>query len=316
MPGRRRTASQALRATSTAIALLGAIGCGAGSQAAGDAGPDPGKTFEPPPCELTFGRSYIIWDMALLDEGQGLDLNGDGIADNQLGFIAPVANQALQDGIDLGTQLHLLDIFDWEHAPTANDPDVTMVFYAGADADDPPDVSNNYGGAGEFYVFDRQLDVNCQPLSLARHSTITDRKFVAELTNWPLLVAQIGTITYQDPRLEAMFDDDFETLTGVVGMAWPICSLHRISGPLFGGRSLLDFMVAVFGRPNPDVDLDGDGPESLAHNGETVTQCFDGDGSEVLGPDCPCDARMADGFSAAVRFGAVRATLLGVVESK
>ena len=84
----------------------------------------------------------------MLPEGEGLDITGDGIPDNAMGFIAPLANQAIQDGLDLGTGLYLLDVTKWDGPPVATDTDIGLTFYAGIDADEPADVSNNYDGEG------------------------------------------------------------------------------------------------------------------------------------------------------------------------
>ena len=76
----------------------------------------------------------------------------------------------------------------------------------------------------------------------------------------------------------------------------------------------------------PDIDVDGDGLETFCQSNPTaaggsahVDTCSDGDGTIVMGTDCPLakDAkgnyRFVDGLSAALKFTAVPAKLGAII---
>ena len=77
------------------------------------------------------------------------------------------------------------------------------------------------------------------------------------------------------------------------------------------------FYPVRFAATPPDLDLDGDGLEGFViETGDgcqpVVTSCTDGDGSVIDGRSCVLSPAIADGYSAAFQFSAVRARLGGV----
>ncbi len=84
---------------------------------------------------------------------------------------------------------------------------------------------------------------------------------------------------------------------------------------LIGGLPLLGILGA-----QPDIDMDGDGLETIEINREgvpwcqpVVVACVDGDGTRIEGRDCLGDPRIADGFSVALDFDGPRVSLDGTL---
>jgi hypothetical protein len=91
------------------------------------------------------------------------------------------------------------------------------------------------------------------------------------------------------------------------------CSMALAPFPGPDTKSLLDVLVGVLSL-QPDIDRDGDGIETIEVDGATgrVVACVDGDGTHITGPTCPCDPRIADGYSGAIAMTAVPARIVGV----
>lgn len=301
-----------VRAIAVAITLAAAqAGCG-GSAGAPDAGPA-ADAFTPPACKLTFGHSYVLNQMKIPPPGQGVDITGDGVPDNELGFVAALANPTIARGIATGTGLYVLDLLDWGGPAAKNDSKVLVRFYAVTDADQPPDPSNDLGGHGRFLVIDSQLDVNCHPLAYDDHAHIDGGVLTSSAPEWPFFVPGVGTADYLDLHLSMSFDSG-PPYQGTLGAAWSACAMSLTKGPLFGDQSMLDVIVNQFGV-QPDIDIDGDGLEQFVADDSGITSCIDGDGTTIPGPGCACDPRMADGYSITVSFSAVDATLVGIFRS-
>src|SRR5262245_46333737 len=108
--------------------------CSGGSSATDAPTSNGDSSFDPPPCSISPGKTYTMLEYGFHAPGVGFDLDGDGDIDNALGFLAPVANQVINDAIQSGFSRYLFDIEGWDAAP-GNDPDVQMISFAGVDAD-------------------------------------------------------------------------------------------------------------------------------------------------------------------------------------
>ena len=69
-------------------------------------------------CEPDFGQTAAKFNqVAFADPGQGLDLTNDGMVNNQLGALGAIANDPLQEGVDGGNFILLLDFIDFQQNP-------------------------------------------------------------------------------------------------------------------------------------------------------------------------------------------------------
>ena len=131
------------------------------------------------------------------------------------------------------------------------------------------------------------------------------------------IVGDHRAVELVDFQVELIFDPDYRHAHGRVGSEITLCSLSGMPLPLpdetYG--SALDFMVndpSIMEATHVDVDLDGDGLEQVIGDGVGVVKCIDGDGTEILGRDCPCHPNIADAYSTALSFQQVSAVALGV----
>jgi hypothetical protein len=299
-----------VRHAAAAALLLLASACGGEDRPARPDGGSAGS-YTPAECALEFGHTQIFSRITILPEEEGIDITGDGVPDNQLGRIAPLSNPTIVSVIENGTGIFLLDFTRWEDPP-ADDDDMDVTFYLGVDADIPPDPSDNTSGSGEFRVVDRQLDVDCNPLTRVA-GQVKDGIVRAESGVWNFLIEGIGTLTFDHVHLELGFDAQLEHYTGRFGTGWTVCSLSHVEGPLFAGGSLLESVVNDLELPDPDLDFDGDGLEHMVGDGEGIASCIDGDGTVIEGADCPCDPRIGDAYSVSVAIEGAAATISGII---
>ncbi len=293
-----------------AASLVLAAACGGGG---GDAQPDagPSGSYQPPECEVEFGRTLIFSDITILPDGEGMDITGDGQPDNQLGVIAPLSNPTIVSVIENGTGIFLLDFTGWENAP-ADDDDMSVTFYLGVDADSPPDPTDNTSGSDSFLVVDRQLDVDCNPLTRVPGSAAGGIAR-AESGVWNFLIEGIGTLTFDHVHLDLAFDEELQHYSGQFGTGWTVCSLAHVEGPLFAGGNLLEAVVNDLHLPHPDLDFDGDGLEEIVGDGDGIASCIDGDGTVIDGAGCACDPRIGDAYSVSVAVEGAPATISGII---
>ena len=294
-----------------AVPLLLLAGACGGEEGGGQPDAGPAGSYTPPECEIDFGRTQIFSEVIIMPEGEGMDITGDGQPDNQLGRIAPLSNPTIVSVIENGTGIFLLDFTRWEGAP-ADDDEMDVTFYLGVDADSPPDPSDNTSGSGDFRVVDRQLDVDCRPLTRVP-GRVEDGIVRAESGVWNFLIEGVGTLTFDHVHLELAFDDQLEHYTGRFGTGWRLCSLLHVEGPLFAGGNLLESIVNDLELPGPELDFDEDGLEQVIGDGEGIVSCIDGDGTVIDGADCPCDPRMGDAYSVSVAVEGAAATISGII---
>jgi len=94
--------------------------------------------------------------------------------------------------------------------------------------------------------------------------------------------------------------------------SWSAATMHARLTEV--GIDYLD--VFVYYGAQPDVDRDGDGLEQLfdTDGNGFVDECRDGDGTEIVGTDCPADPRIADAFALELDYGTAAAEIVGVAE--
>ncbi len=308
------------------------------------------------------GYSFIVNTIALAPADRGFDIDGRctaaGCIDNALAPLATEANEQIRQGLLGGESLLLLELAGLDDDPyTGFDESFTVKVYGAKDAENPPYPANNFsvpaGGDSccEFLVSGPSL-VSPPPQARARSPTQLERGRFRSLTPVPIqFTLSIGSpphpvIRFEQVRMSGRLDSGLSSITdGLLGGALPINVLYAVDNPYcktesarcpdgFAGSSIVDVMVNLLNR-QPDLDLDGDGPECLYDlDGDgTVDRCCDGagrgstcstipscPGREVSPLDegnpgsCARSPRMADGYSFALTFTAVRARVLGTSE--
>jgi hypothetical protein len=264
------------------------------------------------PCQISFGHTYVLDSVEILPTGQGLDLNGDGVIDNSLGFLRPLVNPLIDSNVKMGTAIYLFDLENWDGI-SPDDPNIVVAALTGVDADDPPQPSNNFTGQGQFYVFDSDFDVNCKPLSLSSSASLTGGFLDVVTPVWRFYTPYVSTVNMSHVRTQMQFASDFSSETGMFGASWDVCSMQLTY--LFGPTSTVTLLEELLqNATQPDVDVDGDGLEQITFDGTAVTGCVDGDGTKIDGPTCVCDPRIVDGYSVALGIHGVPAKLDGIIE--
>ncbi|MBI5479464.1 MAG: hypothetical protein HY906_11435 [Deltaproteobacteria bacterium] len=278
---------------------------------AGDAATDSSPPDTAPPCTPEFGRSYVVDRLAIMPLGQGPDRNGDGQPDNALALLGLEANDGFVESIANGNTILLGDFARWPDPVPAGDVEVGFVFYEGLDADSPADPSDNVSGDGRFVMPPGNFDTECQPLSPWDQATLSGQDLTAASRRWTFTEPGIGTTEFVDTLMWVHFSDDYSRADYSLSAVWTVCGLSRGFFPGSTTGTMLDFLANVL-QQQPDVDRDGDGLEQVIGDGTSILKCIDGDGTEILGRDCPCEPRMADGYSVAFEGSAVRATIVGL----
>jgi hypothetical protein len=288
-------------------AALGALPACSGGGSGGDI--DAAPFAYSGPCAVSFGHSFILDHYDPLPTGQGLDITGDGVPDNALGYLQPVLASAIGAELAKGDVIGLLDFTGWDGVSDTA-PGVNVDAYVGADADLPPDPSNDFSGNGTFLITDTQLDVTCKPVTRMQHASLDRGLIVLFAPVWRFTARYLASLNMADFNMRAQMTPDLKSFDGIVTTAFTLCAMSRTYLPGIG--SLLDQVVAL--GKQPDIDVDGDGLETVVADGHGVTACIDGDGTMIAGADCVCSPRITDGYSMSLHVHGVPARIVGVTE--
>jgi hypothetical protein len=264
----------------------------------GCVGSDPAQPDAADVCPVPPGRSYIE-RVELAGPGVGFDLNGDGTIDNAFGNLPPTLrdqlNKDVESSFDTGSQFFVLNLANWD-PPTANAADVVTQILLVRDADTDP--SNNFNGTGTFYADALSFDLDCEPKIKGDHASITNGMMTADAKQFEIPFLNWQTLTFSNVQATAAFDSQFMFASLVTGGTVLFCTLSQSNVQGQTG-TLLELLVnnqASLGV-YPDIDVDGDGVETVVTDGTYVTECIDGDGTHIPGPNCACDPRIQDGYS-------------------
>ena len=304
------------------VGILLAFGgaCGSGA-AAVDGGPSDGVPQRDATCQVPAGRGYVLSHLAVLPEGEGLDITGDGAVDNELGRMPDSTLASVNDGLaemlSLGTFLAGALVTDWSDPPTPDDPAVGFQIMHLFDEDRPPDPANNYGGEGRFTVHQDAFDLSCNPDSAADQASIAAGVLTARRSRWAFeLSTGSGQLEFEDVTIVGTFDETYLRADATLGAVMPFCSLASLAIPGEIPGSVLDAIVNDAGLAGPiavDVDLDGDGFEQVVGDGVGILRCQDGDGTVIEGADCVCHPSIVDGYTVGVEVEIVYAMMVAVV---
>jgi hypothetical protein len=234
-----------------------------------------------------------------------------------LGPFAGVVNPDIQDGLDLGALLIVIEFLDLSSTTgVINDPDVTLVMYSASDTDADP--SNNFSGTG-------QLTVDVDTATVITGVSITNGAVMVPAGSFQYLAMNmpgLGELVIMDPELSFQVSDDFAAVTdGEILGAVPSRTLDLLSNQTTIGNpagTVLDLLAASIFNLQPNVDVDGDGqleifedqsPNSPALD-ESISICYDYFG--VFEDDgCPQYPEFWDGYSVGMDFTAVPCIIAG-----
>ncbi len=285
-----------------ALALVALAGCG-GEATAPDAGGD-ARTVVFPTCDPALDDMWFERLIAFEPPDQGRDLDGDGDVDNIVGTQRDFLNPLLEQRIADGTLLVLFALPGLSTTPTVEPLEIAAYWPLAQDADHDP--ANNTI-TSEFLISLSIFDASCAPHS-PMTAVQTGLSYHAE-SDGGGFAGQVGLFNLQDAVFDGTIESDGSLTTHLTG-AYPVCALDRAAagGALPG--STLDILVVALGL-QPDIDADADGLERFESEDGIVARCIDGDGTVLEGSSCPCDPAIADGYSAAVRFEAIPANIVG-----
>ncbi len=310
-----------------ALAVAPLFGCGDGGGGGGggsdaavtaDAAPSgPDAGFNEAACPSSYGPSSVSSTFSIAASDVGFDLDGDNMVNNNVAtsVVATLINSSLNSSINDGSLRTVTELRDFTAVGT-DDSSVTVVLYGGIDSDNPANTADDFTG-DEGYYFDRVwvAPADCAPVAPIA-ATYTGGVIDGTADSAKLYISSLGGfVNFARVHLSATIEADtagVKTVSGtpaLFGGAIPACSLNK--GPGSIGASALEDIVRV-GAIQPDIDLDGDGLETVqAQAGDGIISCTDGDGTVIMGADCGCDPRIADGFSITFKIDLVGATVLG-----
>ena len=282
----------------TALALLSAA-CGGHPAAVGA-----DERLQPPPPEAMVLKSLLV-----APAGSGLDLTGDGRPDNVLAFTGEMLNVGLGVTIVSGGVILLLK------AVGLREPDVGEIrlgWARGIDPDASPDPASYFSGKKTFWLLPADTDERGEPKVGFAAKVAGDRLDARTDVNLQLGsgAAGAGRIAVKRLTVAARIGVGRDRLEhGLLCGAVPTAVLAAFPSPDRQG-SLLDY-VAVTRGVQPDVDLDGDGLETLLDQDADglVDACKDGDGASIAFFSGVKDPHIADGFSVCVQFETVPARI-------
>jgi hypothetical protein len=287
-----------------------------------DAYVDLDATLDPATCPETYGPASLAETFEIGVEADGFDLDGaadpdgDGQPDNILGSHAGLrlllntecANSIADGSMRVLTEIRDLAAFD------ADDDDVTLVLYAGVDSDGSH--ANDFSGEAQFYYGRDWVEWDdCSPKS-PMQSEYTGGILSGSADAVLFYVDMLGGfIRLERVQFETQVEEDLAGARTPIGEqarfggAVVQCSLAKGDGII--GLSAQHDVTRVF-QIQPDIDLDGDGLETVLADSAGIISCTDGDGTTVVeGPMCGCDPRMADGYSAVFLLDIRGAIILG-----
>lgn len=290
-------------------------------------------------------QSFVWETIEIADEATGCDFSGDGVLDNAFGVAIGTAggllNSQLEMAVHNGDMLIGVSLMDILDTSLANDDNMSTAWLTLADRDS--DNTNNLHGDGELFVDRSSITGEGSP-HVALAGSILDHHLVGGPQDVviPLPIGFTVNLDVRRARISADIVDNGagpRTLeNGVLCGAIPLASLALIPDlissvagtppPACDGEqpaNLGELLVCGamplgvrIGPAQPDVDLDGDGLETIevsvggpAGCQPVIAGCVDGDGTHIDGRNCVFDERIRDGFSAALLLEGIDANLLG-----
>ena len=257
--------------------------------------PTASPTVEEP---APFGPSLVVNDLHIA--GFAEDFHAFSLLGS---LIDPLLAQQLEDG----TLLLGIELRDVADPLVPDDEDMSVGMYPLEDSDD--DLTDNFvPGTPETFLVPSASVVDDEPAIHFVDASMSGGELQAAGAGdfdllgegFPLPFGDVelsGSLAFTDKGLTALSDGRLTTALGA-------SLLTFVPNPLgegcVGAQSLLDVLATGCGLIGiqPDADLDDDGLEQFFDDDEdgVVDRCVDGNGTEILGTDCPTNAAIADGY--------------------
>jgi hypothetical protein len=299
------------------------------------------------------GRAFIV-DSLKIAESPDIGFNLDGkckangnCIENSLAPVGQLGNDQIRQGLLGGETLLLVELAGLTEPFKGDQPTLTVKFYGARDAHDPFYPAADFmippgeTSCCEFKINPQSIS-GVPPQARARSPAKIERGQMLSLAPMPIqFTLTVGVPPYPEVRIERVLlsgrvPSNLKNIKdGLLGGAVPIHTLAQTQNPycktvsdplcpaLIPESTLIDLIVAL---QQPDIDIDGDGgldtlQRDVLGNGRIKT-CHGGGPSEDLVPPmepdkpwtCALQPAMADGFSLALEFSAVAATILGVAQ--
>lgn len=303
-----------MRSCSVALVILAACTAPPSSLA-----PEPDAAAQPPDAAPPDADVTLLGPSLVLDDFHVASNAEDPHALSLLGtFLNPMLEQQLADG----TLLLGLELRDLDDPSGQDDGAIGVGLFSLADSDDDPSDNFDPGQPETFTVADGGF-VGDDPAILFDDATIAGGTLAAEGIGALDILTDILPLSIAAPELAGNLipngsrDAVVEMTNGRLRGGLPaslFALLPNIAGDMCTGATLLDVIATGCGLIplQPDLDLDEDGLETFADtDGDgSIDRCVDGDGSEILGTDCPSNPAMADGYRLIFAIHGVRAIVV------
>ena len=279
--------------------------------------------------DCRFERVLVMDSLDITASDEGCDLDGDGIVDNGLSAAMNDNAREFTSTYLTNSQLHshrLVALWLMAGTDSSMQTGWGSGFVVGQDLDQSLD--DNYGGSEPFAVRAENLDAQGRlalplqgiaPGGALMASAIAMNQPIPNKDDSAISLVINGAIASGTLMSDSSGPTAFDgRLCGVLGAV----SLYRFRNEtsLGPGETLLDLLVLgldglgyLITPTQPEVDVDADGLERFVDtDGDHVIDlCIDGNGTQIVGMTCPEDPRIADGYSFAYDWTAVRAVLAG-----
>jgi hypothetical protein len=297
------------------------------------------------------GKTFIFSSLGLAPSPEDADLSAlcqesQVCQDNGFWIFGELANASIQEAVNDGETLILLELNGIDNDFRGNDRNLSVKLYSAYDADWPARSSNNFAipqGANkccEFIINEYSLSPNTRQALARAPARLVQGELLTLGTVNADMVLGIGKpphspIKMNNLRLSGRVASDFSKIrSGLFSTVLPAQDLARRDNPYCKeinlycpepseDSSLLDLALNLL---QPDVDLDHDGLEHfLLGPNRRVGECYDGCGRQCssIGPlippsisndpsSCVFHEDIQDGFSSIFRFEATEASIVGV----
>jgi hypothetical protein len=274
---------------------------------------------EPGPLTYVFAAAELVPDRVC-------DLDGDGIPNNAIADLgepsstiaAMTINSLLEASADVEggrTCVH----YPWvDDLSGPSDEATVAIVYHGKDPEGEDDPEDDFSGVEPFLVESDSLDLCGEPRFFFPAGRIDHDEVRGEGGTFPFATEEL---TCRGAEILGTLGEGGATIEAVACAYLLVRELGAAeSFEAAGNLSMLEVLTAggapfgFAGLPGlaPDVDLDGDGLERIILDADNrVLACVDGDRTEITGPECWRDERMADALSVTFHLSGVKAVFGG-----